>query len=216
MRFSKRIKKIASLVDSGAYVIDIGCDHGLLDIYLTLFNKNKCIASDINENAIKNAINNIKQQNLDIPTVLSNGFENIDIKNVSTCVIAGMGTNTIKDILNTNKINLIDTFIIQTNNDYYLLRKTMLSKGYYISDEIAFVDKKIWYIIMKFKKGHKLYSKTDLYIGPILKNKHDDETIKYKKYLIDKYSDILNKIPNKYFLKRIKMKYIIYKIMQKM
>ena len=35
MTFSKRIKKIASLVDSGAHVIDIGCDHGLLDIFLS-------------------------------------------------------------------------------------------------------------------------------------------------------------------------------------
>ena len=216
MNFSKRIKKIASLVDSGAHVIDIGCDHGLLDIYLTLYNNNKCIASDINKNAIQNAINNIKKQNLNIPTVLSNGIDKIDIKNISTCVIAGMGTSTIKEILNTDKIKLIDTFIIQTNNDYYSLRKTLINKGYYIEDEISFIDKKIWYVIIKFKKGYKKYSKIDLYIGPMLKNKQDDESIKYKKYLYNKYNDILLKIPNKYIIKKLKIKYLINKLKQKM
>ncbi len=181
-----------------------------------MYNNNKCIASDINKNAIQNAINNIKKQNLNIPTVLSNGFDKIDIKNISTCVIAGMGTSTIKEILNTDKIKLIDTFIIQTNNDYYLLRKTLINKGYYIEDEISFIDKKIWYVIIKFKKGYKKYSKIDLYIGPMLKNKQDDESIKYKKYLYNKYNDILLKIPNKYIIKKLKIKYLINKLKQKM
>ena len=43
-------------------------------------------------------LNVLKKENLNIPTILSNGFDNIDIKNMSTCVIAGMGTNTIKEI----------------------------------------------------------------------------------------------------------------------
>ena len=51
MQIRNRLKAIASLVDKGANVIDVGCDHALLDIYLTLYNENNCIASDINENA---------------------------------------------------------------------------------------------------------------------------------------------------------------------
>ena len=34
MNLSKRLKAIADLVD-GKNVIDVGCDHGYLDIYLT-------------------------------------------------------------------------------------------------------------------------------------------------------------------------------------
>ena len=56
---SYRLKKIASLIDPNKVVIDVGCDHGLLDIYLTLYNKNICTASDINKNALSSAINNI-------------------------------------------------------------------------------------------------------------------------------------------------------------
>ena len=179
MRFSNRIKKIASLVDSNAYVIDIGCDHALTDIYLTLHNNNKCIAADINANALKNAEENIKKTNLDIKLIKSDGFKKIKIEHSSTCIITGMGTSTIIDILDSPKIDKIDTFIIQTNNDYYLLRKTLIKKGYYIDDELAFKDKKIWYVIIKFKKGYKKYNKLDLEIGPILKNKKDEDTVEY-------------------------------------
>ena len=36
MKLSKRLEVIANLVDTKR-VIDVGCDHGYLDIYLTLY-----------------------------------------------------------------------------------------------------------------------------------------------------------------------------------
>ena len=43
-----------------------------------------------------------------------------------------MGTNTILNILNNSKTKKADSIIIQTNNDHYLLRKTMMKKNYNI------------------------------------------------------------------------------------
>ena len=209
MIYSKRIKKIASIVDSGVNVVDIGCDHGLLDIYLTLNNNNKCIAADINQNSLNSAISNIKKMNLNIETILSNGFENIEVKKNSTCIIAGMGTNTIISILNNSKRELVDTFIIQTNNDYYNLRKQMINYGYYIDEEIVFEDKKIWYVIIKFKKGKVKYKKNELELGPVLINKNDEETNKYFETLFNKYNKLLELIPRKHIIKRIKLKILI-------
>ena len=56
IKLSNRLAAIASLVPLKSSVIDIGCDHALLDIYLYQ-NKQveKIIASDINENALNNA-----------------------------------------------------------------------------------------------------------------------------------------------------------------
>ena len=62
MKLSKRLEAVATLVDVGVRVIDVGCDHGYLDIYLTENNDNKCIATDINKNALESAINNIKKK----------------------------------------------------------------------------------------------------------------------------------------------------------
>jgi len=39
MKISNRLKRVASLVDDDTSIIDIGCDHALLDIFLVL-NKN--------------------------------------------------------------------------------------------------------------------------------------------------------------------------------
>ena len=62
IKISKRLASIASYVEDDASLIDIGCDHGLLDIYLYQTKKNiKIIASDVNQNALKNAIKNIKK-----------------------------------------------------------------------------------------------------------------------------------------------------------
>ena len=66
IKLSKRLEAISSLVPINSNVIDIGCDHGLLDIYLYQSKiSQKVIASDINENALNNAVNNIKNNKLE-------------------------------------------------------------------------------------------------------------------------------------------------------
>ena len=170
MNLSKRLESVATLVDIGAKVIDVGCDHAYLDIYLTLNNDNKCIATDINENALNMAKTNIKKYKLGkkIKTILTDGLKDIDVEKNDNIVICGMGTNTILDILNTNKLS--DTLIISTNNHVEILREEVIKKGYYIDTEMFIIDKKKPYIIIKFKKGFKNYKKEDYMFGPILKN----------------------------------------------
>ena len=82
MKLSKRLEAVATLVDIGKRVIDVGCDHAYLDIYLTLNNDNKCIATDINKNALEQAKKNIKKYNLEdkIETKLTNGLTDIKVK----------------------------------------------------------------------------------------------------------------------------------------
>ena len=65
IKLSARLKALANFIDDNSNVVDIGCDHGLLDIYL-IQNKNniKVIASDVNINALNNAKSNIKKYKL--------------------------------------------------------------------------------------------------------------------------------------------------------
>ena len=81
MKLSKRLEAVATLVEVGKRVIDVGCDHAYLDIYLTENNDNKCIATDINRNALNIAEANIKKYNLQdkIETKLTNGLTDIKI-----------------------------------------------------------------------------------------------------------------------------------------
>ena len=136
---SKRLLKIASLVDTEE-VIDIGCDHALLDIYLTN-NGYKCIAIDNKEKVLNNTYKNIKENNLlnKITIVCSNGLDNYKVNGNETVIIAGMGTNSILEILKNKEFNKINTLIIQSNNDLYKLRKEIF-KNYYIDKEIIVFD----------------------------------------------------------------------------
>jgi tRNA (adenine22-N1)-methyltransferase len=205
MVLSKRLEAVATLVDIGVRVIDVGCDHAYLDIYLTQNNDNKCIATDINENALKIATSNIKKFKLqdEIETKLTDGLKDIEVKKTDTIVISGMGTFTILDILNTNILS--DTLIISSNNNIKLLRKKVIELGYIIDSEIFLIDKGKPYIIIKFIKGNKKYSKKDISLGPILKNNHN-----YKKYLINKNKKILNSISNRKFLLKLKYRLRIF------
>lgn len=211
MQMRRRLKAIASLVDKGSNVIDVGCDHALLDIYLTLYNDNKCIASDINKNAYEIAKTNIEKYNLTdkIELVCSDGFDKIEMNKTYTAIICGMGTTTILNILNHSKLKMVDSLIIQTNNDIYTIRKMVSSIGFYIQDEIIVNERGIFYVIIKFVRGKKIrYSWKQLYLGPIILKKTMVEKETYLKFLLDSNLDILNKLPKKYRFKRMKLKYI--------
>jgi len=186
---SKRLKVLTSFINKNDKVADVGCDHGYLAIYLK---ENKIcediICSDINKNALSSSINNIKKANLDIKTYLSDGLKNIDLTNINTLVIAGMGANTIIKILDVNKLNNINKIIIQSNNDWNLLRRYLNNIGYYLEEEINIKDRNKWYTCMKYIKSNKKINDEIVEYG-YLNNKE------YIDYLIDHYTNILKRIP---------------------
>ncbi len=196
------------MVNIGENVIDIGCDHGLLDIFLTNNKKCHCIASDISPKVLQNTKLNIQKYDLSekIKVICSNGLEKIEINLEDVVIISGMGTNTIIDILNSNKTAVIHNLIIQSNNEIEVLRRTIVKKGFYIYDEKIIEDNKKNYVIIYFKRGFKKYKNVDYLFGPIIRL-----DIQYKKFFNNLYVKnklILKKIPNKYILK--KLNYYIY------
>lgn len=200
MKLSSRLNAICGLVDEGTNVVDIGCDHALIDIYLTKYNNNKCIAADISENALNNAKNNINKHHLNgqIDVVLSDGLESIILPNNNTVVLSGMGTKTILKILE-NKYD-IDSLIISSHNNLYELRKNIIKKGYYIEKEIKIIEKNIYYTIIKFKKGKRKYNYYNYIYGIDFSNKD------YVSYCIEKNKVLIKTLPKKYFIKKFKLK----------
>ena len=189
MKLSKRLKAIADLVDTNK-VIDVGCDHGYLDIYLTLYKDCTCIATDISSNAIKTCQDNISKYHLEdkIETYITDGLNGINITEDDALVLSGMGTKTIIDILSNKKLS--NTIIISSNNNLEELRRFMVSIGYYINNEMYIFEHNIHYVIIKFIKGYKEYNDYDYLLGPIvIKNNN------YKKYILNHYNNIYNKIP---------------------
>ena len=101
---SKRLLCVASFVNKDDKLIDVGCDHGYLGIYLKKNNLvSDLLLTDVNNNALNNAINNINNNDLDIKYMLTDGINNIDLDKYNTISISGMGTHTILKILKDNE-----------------------------------------------------------------------------------------------------------------
>lgn len=182
---NRRLHAVASLVD-GHSIIDIGCDHGYLSMYLTKKGIN-CLATDISSKCIDKAKNNFKSENLRIDTKVTDGLNGIDTSNYDTIIISGIGTHTILNILKNKK--LTDKLIISSNNNIDILRKEIVNLGYYIDNELYLEEHYQKYIIIRFRKGTKEYNDIDYLFGPILKN-----NAIYIKDLIKEYTSIIDKI----------------------
>lgn len=212
-KLSKRLEVVANFIDDNdKSVIDIGCDHGLLSIYLAQKYKNlKIIASDVNNNALESARKNVSKYKLEdrIDIRLGSGISVISEKdNVDTIVVAGMGANTIIGFLkySQDKLKNINKIVIQSNTDLYFLRKNMISMGYYIDDEELVLDKNIIYTVILFKKGKKRYSYKELYLGPILLDRNSELFRKKCDKELKTITMILNNIGNGHYLYKLKLK----------
>lgn len=169
---SKRLESLIKYIDKNDKLIDIGCDHGLIDIYLVKNNIiNSIIISDIHEGALKAGKENVKKHHLEkqIDARLGNGLEVLkQDEMIDTILISGMGTSTILKILNNNYLKNINKLILQSNNNHEELRKEVVKLGFIITDEEYFTDNKKNYINIVFKRGNKKYKKDELRYGPIL------------------------------------------------
>ena len=184
--YSDRIKCLARDVSLKDVVLDVGCDHGYLSIYLK---KNKLCkevyACDISKNALEGAKRNFQKYQVDIEAFVSNGFDDIPVS-FNTAVIAGMGTHTILKILDSPKIP--PKLIISSNNDLYLLRKSLNKLGYKLIDEVIVYENKHYYTVMLYIKNKQKLNKWELMFGV----SNDDD---YYKYLLHKNKELLEKVP---------------------
>lgn len=211
IKLSKRLSVIASLVPENAVIADIGCDHALLDIYLSKKNIiKKSFAIDITKGALNQADKNIKLYNAkNIETRLSDGFEKIDIKdNVDTVIMSGLGDAKIINILKEaeEKLNKVNNIIIQSNVGVSNIRVYLTCNGYYIDNEKLVKENNIIYTVISFKKGYKRYTKKEKEFGPVLLRNKDELFNELIINKINKNNYIINKLPknkliNKMFLK---------------
>jgi tRNA (adenine22-N1)-methyltransferase len=204
---SKRLQAIASFIKPTDKVIDIGCDHGYLGLYLLKNNIcQKVLLTDNKIKALKNAQTNALKYQVIVPTLLSDGLTNVNYEDYNTITISGMGSNTILKILKPLKTNnAINKIIIQSNNDLAILRKEIIKMGYYLAAENTVLDKGIWYVICEFKKGQRKVSKVEILFGLPNINKKA-----YYQSLLIKSNELLKVIPHRQIRVRIKLIYQQY------
>lgn len=210
MKINDRLKKVGDLVDTNSSILDIGCDHALLDIYLVNNKKvEKAIASDVKEGPLKNAKENLKKYQLEdkIELRLGDGLDTYT-DDIDTVIVSGMGGRTIIGMFKYKPsiVKKINTLILSPNNYQEDVRRFFTSIGFYIEEEILVKEGKIIYQIEKLKRGKKKYNKLDYFFGPkLLMNKNSLFKEYYKKELKSR-EILLDILPKNYRLKKYKTK----------
>lgn len=172
MILTERLSLVATMVDKGAVVADLGTDHGYLPVYLV--KKGICssaIACDINKGPLEKGRQNIALNHLEdkIETRLSDGLENIKPNEADTFIIAGMGADVIIHIISSCPFILDQsyTLIIQPMSKYYVLIEWLYKKGFNICKQECTHEGKRHYTVIKavYSGEEKNLSPVDTYIG---------------------------------------------------
>lgn len=193
---SKRLQTIASLVPNGAIVADIGSDHALLPCYLVLENiAIKAYAVDNKKGPLNAAIENIEKYSLEnkVFPSLSAGLETL-ADDVNTVVIAGMGYNTIQEIL-TNDLELAkkqDRIIIQCNNRLHLLRSFLFEYNFKVEEERFLIINDVEYTILAVKHSKDTFRKPNIYVSDYLINEKNELYLTYLRKRIKHLEDLKN------------------------
>ncbi len=143
MRLSKRIYKIAELINEGSTVADIGTDHGYVPMLLMKEGKSpRVIMSDISSDSLSKAVETFKLTGLkskvpDSDFRVGDGLATLEAGEVDTVIIAGLGGHTIAEILafDEAKAKSFKRLVLQPRKHSGTLRYYLCTHGWEIESE---------------------------------------------------------------------------------
>ena len=214
MKLTDRLLKIASLVDNGKRIADIGTDHGYIPVYL--LNQNKiqyAILGDVNKGPLENARKEVT--------------EVLKPNEVDEIIIAGMGGMLINNLLKANEkvAHTTEKLILQPMQAPEELRMFLYQNGYKILDEhLVREEHRLYEIIVckyeglepqeidpiYYEIGLKLIENNDPLLNDFIENKirinqnvlkklegKEGQGIEDKRATLNKKIDALNDLLNK-------------------
>lgn len=198
MELSRRLNWILNIMDKCDTIMDVGTDHGYISIELIKRKiTNKVIASDINKDPLKKARINISLEGLadKIELRLGGGLTPIKDNEVNGILIAGMGGNLIRDILERDieKVKNMEYIVLQPAQNPEVIREYLYTGNYEVIDEDICLDEGKYYEIfkVKYKENNSTKLESIFYeISPILLNKKDDVFKGYLNEKINKYKKV--------------------------
>lgn len=184
MQLSKRLSAVASMVTEGNRLVDVGCDHGYLPLYLYLNKKiPSAIAMDVRPGPLSRAREHIVEYGLEkyIETRLSDGLLALSSGEGDTLTIAGMGGPLMERIL-TAKEEVRESFrelILQPQSDIPHFRRFLREIGWEIIEEEIVLEDGKFYPMMKVVRGEARtvpgdmpYTPEEAFGGLLLKKRH--------------------------------------------
>jgi len=171
IQLSPRLRSVADLVPQNAVLADVGTDHGFLPIYLLQRDRIKrAVAADLREGPLSKAKANADKYGLRdrMDLRLCNGLSAIGPEDADTISIAGMGGETIAQILAAAPWTKEGkhTLILQPMTSTYDLREFLSEQGYTIQFEHLNREDRRIYITMEVTAGKcEPYSEGEKWAG---------------------------------------------------
>lgn len=181
MKLSKRLQYVASYIEKGMSIADIGTDHAYLPCYVISQGISPfAVAGDVVDGPYQSALRQVAQSGLTdkLKVRKGNGLDVIQPGEVECIVIAGMGGTLITDILmdGHEKLTEINRLILQPNIAADNVRRWLWNNNWNIvAEELIEEDGKFYEIIAaEPNKGKKVHmTEKEILLGPyLLKKKH--------------------------------------------
>lgn len=174
MQLSKRMKMLASLVTPGNRLADIGTDHGYIPIFLKEQGRiPSAIAMDVRKGPLQRAVAHIEEAQLSdyIETRLSDGLWKLEVGEVDTLLIAGMGGPLMERILTEGMkvARSAKELVLQPQSEIKEFRQFLGTEGFEIVREEMVFEESKYYPMMVVRPGepYKL-TEIELMFGPLL------------------------------------------------
>lgn len=212
VKLSDRLQMSVDLVDKCNTVADVGCDHAHTCIWLVQNAKaDRCIGMDLRTGPLEKAKDNLQLYECTdkIELRLCYGLDGLEPDEADTVIIAGMGGEMIRDILDRdaecNRVLEADrppVLILQPHSHVWDVRQSIFNHGYVIVDESMCREDDKFYPAIKAvradcldggKDNLKAPDGPELYFGPVLLARRDKVLSQFleieyrkKKYLLDR------------------------------
>ncbi len=172
IKLTNRLQQIADLVKKGDRIVDVGCDHGYIPVYLV---KNgicpSAIACDINEGPMKSCCALVYDYHLGekIQCILTDGLDNISADDYDTVILAGMGGELISDILSRSDCITSKRLILNPMTHPEIARKFLYDNGFEIEEDVVVSDGRHHYSVFAASYSGCITEKTeiDYFLGNI-------------------------------------------------
>ncbi len=157
LRLQPRLQCIADCVPRGTRLADVGTDHGYLPVWLLLQGRiSRVVASDINAGPLEHARRTAAEYGVSdrMDFRLCAGLDGVRRDEADTVVIAGMGGETIRDILSAAAWDWEGaTLLLQPMTKAQLLRSWLAGNGFRIAHERLVRDKGTIYAVLTVEAG---------------------------------------------------------------
>jgi len=198
MELAKRLAALATYVPAGGIVADIGTDHAYLPIFLIEAGiSEKVIATDLNPGPLESAKRAVEKRHLEdhVDLRLGDGLKTLLPGEAEVLVLAGMGGNTIKEILAAGPgvLKSVNRLVMQPMADAGDLRIWLAGNGWkIIGEKLVDEDGRLYQIVVA-EPGRELFDdKLCLELGPRLIEGRDPLLNAYLGKIIEQYERALS------------------------